>query len=67
MAALSAGAIRTAFGDYRSAFLISDIAWLLAALSFLFARKLLDHPGPRHATKNNRWNGSTVVPSARLG
>jgi MFS family permease len=67
VAALGAGAIRTVFGDYSSAFWISGIACLLAALSFLFARRLLDHPGPRRATKNNRWNGSTVVPSARLG
>lgn len=58
-AALGAGAMRTAFGDYSGAFWIAGSVCLLAGFSFLLTRTLL--------TKNSRWNGSTVVPSARLG
>jgi MFS family permease len=42
LAALGSGAIRTSFGDYRPAFWISGFICLLAGLSFLFTRRLLD-------------------------
>jgi predicted MFS family arabinose efflux permease len=42
LAALCAGAIRTAFGDYSGAFWISGTICVLASISFLFSRKLLD-------------------------
>jgi len=44
VAALGAGAMRTAFGDYSGAFWIAGAVCLLAGLSFLFTRKLLDQP-----------------------
>jgi predicted MFS family arabinose efflux permease len=42
VAALGAGAMRTTFGDYSGAFWIAGVVCLLAGLSFLFTRKLLD-------------------------
>jgi predicted MFS family arabinose efflux permease len=45
LAALGAGAIRTASGDYSGAFWISGSICFLAGLSFLFTRKLLDKHG----------------------
>jgi MFS family permease len=42
VAALGAGAIRTAFGNYSSAFRIAGAICVLAGLSFLLTRKLLD-------------------------
>lgn len=41
-AALGAGVIRTAVGSYSTAFWISGAICLLAGISFLFTRKLLD-------------------------
>lgn len=41
-AALGSGAIRTGLGDYRPAFWISGSICLLAGLSFLFTRRMLD-------------------------
>jgi predicted MFS family arabinose efflux permease len=46
LAAMGSGAIRTSYGDYRPAFLISGMVCFLAGLSFLFTRRLLDRPGP---------------------
>ncbi len=46
VAALGSGAIRTDFGDYRPAFWISGTICLLAGLSFLFTRRMLEHRGP---------------------
>jgi MFS family permease len=50
VAALGAGAMRTAFGDYSGAFRIAGTVCLLAGLSFLFTRKLLDQPAALPAT-----------------
>jgi sugar phosphate permease len=46
LAAMGSGAIRTSYGDYRPAFLISGMICFLAGLSFLFTRRLLDRRGP---------------------
>ncbi len=50
VAAMGAGAIRTSYGDYRPAFLISGLICFLAGLSFLFTRRLLDRRGPHAST-----------------
>jgi sugar phosphate permease len=50
LAAMGAGAIRTNYGDYRPAFLISGLICFLAGLSFLFTRRLLDRRGPHAST-----------------
>jgi sugar phosphate permease len=50
LAAMGAGAIRTSYGDYRPAFLISGLICFLAGLSFLFTRRLLDRRGPHAST-----------------
>jgi len=50
LAAMGAGAIRTSYGDYRPAFLISGTICFLAGLSFLFTRRLLDRRGPHAST-----------------
>lgn len=55
VAAFGAGSIRTAFGDYRSAFWISGTICFLTGFAFLFARKALgtrlpDMQGPALAS-----------------
>jgi MFS family permease len=63
LAALGAGAIRTAFGDYNGAFWISGTVCFLAGISFLFTRKLLDRPpliSPSPAPRPAVPLGSTV-------
>ena len=52
LAAMGSGAIRTSYGDYRPAFLISGIICFLAGLSFLFSRRLLDRRGPHAAASS---------------
>ena len=47
LAAIGSGAIRTSYGDYRPAFLLSGLICLVAGLSFLFTRRLLDRRDPR--------------------
>src|ERR1700693_854136 len=61
-AALGSGAIRTSFGDYRPAFWISGTICLLAGLSFLFTRRLLDQRGAGAAAPP-----IMPLPSAALG
>ena len=53
LAALGAGALRTAFGDYSGAFWISGTICLLASISFLFSRKLLDKHGSAFAAPSS--------------
>lgn len=72
ISALGAGSLRAGVGDYRPAFWITGLVCLLAGLSFLLTRRLLEGGGDaaqaaRRAMKNSRRNGSTVLPSARLG
>jgi len=62
LAALGSGAIRTSFGDYRPAFWISGTICLLAGLSFLFTRRLLDQRGAGAAAPP-----IMPLPSAALG
>jgi predicted MFS family arabinose efflux permease len=62
LAALGAGAIRTSSGDYSAAFWISGGVCLLAGLSFLLTRKLLDQRGSAVATRL-----AAALPTAAVG
>jgi sugar phosphate permease len=58
LAAVGAGAIRTAFGDYRDAFWISGTICFLTGFAFLFTRKSLESQPAN--------NGETVIASPAL-